>query len=77
MITSKQYQPLDALKRDDLPKAAKAVADVLDEWRHREHGIIAGHHGVGLFLDLLADAGYAVVARNPNGPNGLSQGILV
>lgn len=60
MITSQQYRPLDDLKRDDLPKAPKAVADVLDDWVARKHGILSSHHGVGLFLDLLADEGYTI-----------------
>lgn len=62
MITSQQYRPLDDLNRDDLPTAPKAVADALDDWLHRKHGILSGHHGVGLLLDLLADEGYAIEA---------------
>lgn len=61
MTTSRQYQPLDDLRRDDLPKAPKAIADVLDEWVSRKLGIISGSHDVGLFLDLLADEGYTVI----------------
>lgn len=58
------YEPgLDELSRGQLREldgAPAVVADVLDEWNHRLHGVTSGDHGVGLFLDLLAARGYRV-----------------
>lgn len=54
---------LDELTRAQLgeydDRAAK-VADVLDDWLHRAHGVTPSAHNVGLFLDLLAAEGYRV-----------------
>ena len=44
----------------ELPGPEPQVAEVLDEWLLRLHGVTSGTHGVGLFLDLLAAAGYRV-----------------
>ena len=55
---------LDRLRRDQLPADTRAIADALDELLLREHGIIAGHHAVGHFLDLLADRGYTITATH-------------
>ncbi len=58
---------LDRLPRAELgdtelgPMPA-VVASVLDEWLFTQHGILSGHHGVGVFLDLLAADGYRVTA---------------
>jgi hypothetical protein len=41
------------------------VIRALDEWVARTHGVLGGAHQVGLFLDLLADAGYRVVPSRP------------
>lgn len=64
MTNPEDYEPdLDTLTRADLaelPGPASTLADVLDEWNHREHGVTSSHHGVGLFLELLADRGYRV-----------------
>jgi hypothetical protein len=60
---SDEHVDLDALTRDqlaELPGPERAVADVLDDWNHREHGVMSSNHGVGLFLDLLATEGYRV-----------------
>lgn len=55
------YRKLDLLKyRDDLSGMPRDVADVLDEWLHRAHGVVSGRHHVGLLLDLLYDRGYAI-----------------
>lgn len=54
---------LDTLTRADLAELAgpeATVADVLDEWLLREHGVTSSSHGVGLFLDLLAAEGWRV-----------------
>lgn len=54
---------LDTLTRDQLAEFPEPVPDVvhtLDEWLSRQHGITSSHHGVGLFLDLLAERGYRV-----------------
>lgn len=51
---------LDRLTRDQLPEPARQIADILDDWLHRTHGILSSHHHVGLFLDLLAEAGLTV-----------------
>lgn len=56
---------------DDLPREQladhsdmwRAVADTLDEWLHRMHGITSGSHNAGAFLDFLALEGYEVVAK--------------
>jgi hypothetical protein len=58
-----EHEDLDQLTRDqlaDLDGPAHAVAAVLDEWNHREHGVTSSSHGVGLFLDLLAAEGLQV-----------------
>lgn len=44
----------------ELPGPEAAVAGVLDDWLMRLHGVMSSGHGVGLFLDLLADEGYRV-----------------
>ena len=51
---------LDDLARAELPADARAVADTLDEWLHRMHGVYSGGHYVGAFLDFLAERGYEV-----------------
>src|SRR5690242_1799886 len=51
---------LDNLTREQLPEDARAVADALDDWVCRRHGILSSHHGAGLFLKLLAEEGYEV-----------------
>lgn len=54
---------LDRMTRAELSElggAPPVVAQVLDEWNHREHGVTSSAHGVGLFLDLLAAEGYRV-----------------
>lgn len=61
---------------DDLTRAAladlnpmwSAICGVLDDWLLRQHGVTSGHHGVGLFLDLLAADGYRVEAIDPGPP---------
>jgi len=56
-------EDLDTLTRGqlaELPGPAWDVARVLDEWRLRLYGLTSGHHGAGLFLDLLAAEGYRV-----------------
>lgn len=57
---STEWQFLDRMKRDDLPEMPRAVAQVIDEFNMRQHGLMSGSHGVGLFLDLLRDAGFTV-----------------
>jgi hypothetical protein len=56
---------IDSLTRADLREWAhmpelSAVADVLDDWLLRAHGVTSSAHNVGLFLDLLAAEGYRV-----------------
>ena len=51
---------LDDLKRDELPEMPKAVADTLDEWLWRMHGIASGGHYVGVFLKWLKRNGYEI-----------------
>lgn len=46
-------------ERPDQPWAD--VASALDEWLVRQHGVVSGSHGVGLFLDLLNERGLVVV----------------
>jgi len=62
---------LDDLTREQLAEMdgpARAVADVLDDWVCRRHGILSSHHGVGLFLDLLAAEGWRVTPIDPGPP---------
>ncbi|TDD37851.1 hypothetical protein E1287_07280 [Actinomadura sp. KC06] len=66
-INPEDYEPdgeaLDRMTRAqlaELPGPERTVADVLDEWNRREHGVISSSHGAGLFLDLLAAEGYRV-----------------
>lgn len=54
---------LDRLTREQLGEIDpmhRVAADVLDDWVVRRFGILSGHHGVGLFLELLAADGYRV-----------------
>ena len=65
---------LDRMTRDqlaELPGPEHAVAQVLDEWNHRSHGLISSSHGVGLFLDLLAVEGYRVTPIQEIDPSDL------
>jgi hypothetical protein len=65
---------LDDLTRAELAELAHLpyadLASTLDEWLSREHGVYSSSHGVGLFLDLLADRGLSVV-RDEVPPLGL------
>lgn len=59
-------EDLDSLTRDQLGEIDpmhRVLADVLDDWVVRRFGILSGHHGIGLFLELLAAEGYRVVAN--------------
>lgn len=61
----------DDLTRDELAEtypAVYAVALALDEWLHREHGILSSRHHAGAFLDYLALQGYEVVEKPPVPP---------
>lgn len=54
---------LDSLRRDQLGEIDPmhpVLADVLDEWLLRMHGITSGGHYVGAFLEFLAAQGYRV-----------------
>jgi hypothetical protein len=61
----------DHVTRDELPVDAHAVADTLDEWIHRAHGLTSSAHGAGLFLDLLAEHGYRIA------PTGSATGSVI
>lgn len=69
MSEPQEYEPdLDELPRaqlHELDGPAGPVADVLDEWLLRTHGVMSSAHNTGLFLDLLADAGYRVTEIGP------------
>ena len=59
---------LDDLTREQLAEydpLARAVADTLDEWLYRMHGITAGLHNAGAFLEFLVLRGYQVTAVEP------------
>ena len=60
MAESTEHEFLDRMKRDELPAMPRAVADVIDEFNLRQHGLMSGSHGAGLFLDLLAERGFRV-----------------
>ncbi len=56
---------LDRLSRAELRETELGdmpgdVADVLDDWLSRNHGVLSSSHNVGDFLDALAAAGYRV-----------------
>lgn len=55
-----RYEHLDRLIRAQLGDWEHA-ADALDDWLFRKHRILSSSHGLGLLLDLLADAGYVVL----------------
>jgi hypothetical protein len=62
---------LDELTRDQLAEydpAAQAVAETLDEWLNRMHGITSSHHNAGSFLEFLALRGYRVERMEPVTP---------
>lgn len=62
---------LDDLTREQLAEyepSARAVADALDEWLHRMHGVTSSHHHAGAFLEFLALHGYTVTAMEPVTP---------
>lgn len=64
---------LDTLPRATLAELdgpAAAVADVLDDWLLRTHGITSSAHNAGLFLDLLAAEGWRVTAIDTGPPIG-------
>jgi hypothetical protein len=67
MSNPEDYQPdPDDLTRAQLAETDpmwRAVADTLDEWLHRMHGITSGQHNAGVFLEWLALNGYEVVAK--------------
>jgi len=63
-MRSSEHRTLDDLPRGELDQANAALAEVLDEWLMRLHGLSSSAHGVGLFLDLLDDAGYKVTAKH-------------
>lgn len=66
-----EHEDLDRLTRaqlGELDGPAATVADVLDEWLVRLHGVTSSSHGAGLFLDLLAAEGWRVTAIDP-GPS--------
>ncbi|MEO3929255.1 hypothetical protein ABGB07_36200 [Micromonosporaceae bacterium B7E4] len=55
----------DRLKRAELPEPQGTIANVLDEWLHRCHGLLSGSHNVGMFLELLAEEGLTVSEQTP------------
>lgn len=60
----------DDLRREELAEHDPmwaAVADTLDEWLHRLHGITSSNHHAGSFLEWLAANGYRVTPI-PAGP---------
>lgn len=64
---------LDALPRrrlseTDLGDMPGDLAEVLDEWLFIQHGVASSSHGVGTFLDLLAEQGYRVKRIDPGPP---------
>lgn len=64
----------DDLTRAELAELAHLpwsdLAEVLDEWLHREHGVTSSHHHVGLFLELLSERGWQVTRVEPIPPIG-------
>lgn len=74
MTVDENYEPdLDDLPRNQLREGSLGdmpgdVADVLDDWLHRNHGVLSSSHNVGDFLDSLAARGYRVTPIDP-GPS--------
>jgi hypothetical protein len=62
----------DDLTRTELTELAGQpaadLADTLDEWLHRCHGIASGTHNAGLFADLLAARGWRIHRIDPGPP---------
>lgn len=58
---------------DDLTRAQLAESDpmlyavalVLDDWLHDNHGIMSSHHNAGSFWTLLHGRGYRIVPNEP------------
>lgn len=63
MTTCRQHDPLDDLYPEDLPPAAQAISRSLTAWRLNQFSN-PGSHGVGVFLNTLADHGYTLSALN-------------
>lgn len=65
MTDQPDFDDLDGMTRAQLAELAHLpyadIASALDEWLSREHGVYSSSHGVGLFLDLLADRGLSVI----------------
>jgi hypothetical protein len=51
---------LDNLNRAQLDGVPRALANALDDWLFAQHGVTAGAHNVGAFLDDLAHQGLTV-----------------
>lgn len=72
MINPEDYEPdPDDLTREELAEHNpmwRAVADTLDEWLHRMHGVTSSNHFAGSFLDWLAMNGYRVEPIDPGPP---------
>lgn len=68
MINLDSYEPdPDDLTRGELAELAHLpwsdLAEVLDEWEVRIHGMHSSAHGVGLFLDLLGERGWEITRK--------------
>jgi hypothetical protein len=68
VINAEDYEPEpDDLARAELAELAHLpwsdLADVLDEWNQRLHGVLSSAHGVGLFLDLLGERGWEITRK--------------
>jgi len=48
-------------RRDELTGADAALAEVLDEYLRRIHGVLSSHQDVDAFTDWLGERGYQVV----------------
>lgn len=70
MLNPEDFEPdPDDLTRAELAELAHLpwadVAGVLDDWNAQLHGTHSSAHGVGLFLDLLNEAGWHLVRNEP------------
>ncbi len=52
--------PRAELRETELGDMPGDVAEALDDWLHRNHGVLSSSHNVGDFLDELAARGYRV-----------------
>jgi hypothetical protein len=56
-------ETINRTRRDDLQGVHRPLADALDEWLVKQHGVMSSAHAVGSFLADLDEAGLQVIAK--------------